>query len=418
LANPPPKKAGSFRRARKTGTQRASLPESGDHGQPPAEGGQFDSFVMSGDFAPNTIMAGGRSGGNPAVDPFEQLADELESNGTAKPRPSAQQQYAQQQQQAQQQYAQQQQQAQQQYAQQQQAQQQRSMMPPPQQQAQAQAPPHSQPPGRQRQPGALPPAEPRVGSQSRPVAVPGFGIGQPTGGGLAASFTQAVVVQQHEQVEIDKRETHSELNDPRLLVALDPDSPQAAAYRVLGHRLVSAEGIRTVLVSSADDGDGKTTCAVNLALALSECGRASVLLVEANLRRPSIAAMLGMVPPICFSEQIVSHRDNLAAPWTVAECPTPWLHVMAINPQNFKKPEVIDGPALEMGIERLKCVDYDYIIVDTPSVLSCADVNMMQDCADGVLLVARARESKGRPLKRAVERLFPGRILGLAMIDG
>ena len=268
-----------------------------------------------------------------------------------------------------------------------------------------------------RQPGALPYHDPRVGSQSRPVAVPGFGIGQPSGGGLAASFTQAVVVQQHEQVEIDKRETHSELNDPRLVVALDPDSPQAAAYRVLGHRLVSAEGVRTILVSSADDGDGKSTCAVNLAFALSECGRASVLLVEANLRRPSIAAMLGMVPPICFSEQIVAHRDQLTTPWTVAETPTPWLHVMAINPLSFKKPEVIDGPALEMGIERLKCVQYDYIIVDTPSVLSCADVNMMQDCADGVLLVARARESKGRPLKRAVERLFPGRILGVAMID-
>src|SRR5262249_31102421 len=109
------------------------------------------------------------------------------------------------------------------------------------------------------------------------------------------------VLESSEWVRV-QRMPPGDASDPRLVMVRAPDSPAAAAFRVLRHRLIERDGLRTVLVTSPRVGEGKTTCAVNLALALCEAGRARVLLLEANFRRPAIARMLGFRPPVCFSE--------------------------------------------------------------------------------------------------------------------
>src|SRR5689334_8303643 len=87
--------------------------------------------------------------------------------------------------------------------------------------------------------------------------------------------------------------------DPRLALVLDPDSERSAAFRVLRHHLLEVGRPQVVVVSSPQPGDGKTTTALNLALALAECGRAKVLLVETNLRRPQLSQILKFTPPWC-----------------------------------------------------------------------------------------------------------------------
>src|SRR4051812_33115113 len=75
--------------------------------------------------------------------------------------------------------------------------------------------------------------------------------------------------------------THKPPVDPdhRLILLRDPDSARAASFRVLRHRLEQRGNPRTIAVTSAEEGEGKTTCAANLAMALGECERARVLLV-------------------------------------------------------------------------------------------------------------------------------------------
>jgi Mrp family chromosome partitioning ATPase len=206
--------------------------------------------------------------------------------------------------------------------------------------------------------------------------------------------------------------------DPRLILLCDPDSPRAASFRVLRHRLQERDDPRVIAVTSAHPREGKTTCAANLAMALGECGRAHVLLVEANLRAPALAALFGFLPPECFTVQLGRHRESPLDPWSVVEVFSPALHVAAVKPgpENENRP-LLDGVAFAAAIDALKRAGYDYVVIDTPPVLGDADVNLIQDAADGVLLTARSRQSSGRALRDAIEQLAPSKLLGVTLLD-
>lgn len=205
--------------------------------------------------------------------------------------------------------------------------------------------------------------------------------------------------------------------DRRLVLVNEPDSERAAAFRVLRHHLLEAGRPQVVVVSSAVPGEGKTTTAVNLALALSECGRAKVLLVETHLRHPQLAAVFKFSPPWCFAEQLAAHRHQPMLPWGLIDVPQLWLHVAAVNPR-IEQDQLLDAPAFAIAMERLRLGGYDHIVIDGPPVLGSADVNLMQDAADGVLLSLRAKSSRARDLARAVDQLSPAKILGTVLLDG
>ncbi|MBW2734251.1 MAG: P-loop NTPase [Deltaproteobacteria bacterium] len=221
----------------------------------------------------------------------------------------------------------------------------------------------------------------------------------------------------HEEVSVEARTVEATFPDPLLVMQHDPDSPQAAAYRVLGHRVTRPAGMRALMVTSAEGCDGKTTCAINLAMALSEGGRATVLLVEANLRRPGIARALGFEPPLCFEAQLTAHKEQPMSPWTIARV-TQWMHVVAVNPITLTGAKMIDALGVELAIEHFKRLPYDFIVVDTPAVLGQADVTLMHDCVDGVLLTGIAGESDGIAIREATQLLAPSNILGLALLEG
>jgi Mrp family chromosome partitioning ATPase len=203
--------------------------------------------------------------------------------------------------------------------------------------------------------------------------------------------------------------------DRRLVLVRDPDSARAAAFRVLRHHILERGQPKVVAVSSPHDRDGKTTCAVNLALAMAECGRGRVLLIDGNLRRPELAGVFRFVPPWCFAEQLQVHREQPLLPWGVVEVRNLWLHVAAINPRRDAG-KVRDAPSFGIALERLRLGAYDHIVIDCPAVLGTADVNLIQDAADGVLLVARRRHTTVREVRRAIEQLTPTKVLGTALM--
>jgi Mrp family chromosome partitioning ATPase len=211
-------------------------------------------------------------------------------------------------------------------------------------------------------------------------------------------------------------------------MVIDPDSERSAAFRVLRHHLLELAlqpdektglpRIRTqcVVVSSPQPGDGKTTTALNLALALAECGRAKVLLVETNLRRPQLGEIFKLTPPWCFAEQLAAHRHQPMMPWSLIEIPQLWLHVGAINPR-IQKTQLLDGPAFAIAMERLRLGGYDHIVIDAPPVLGSADVNLMTDAADAVVFAVRSRRSTTRDLRRAVEQLGDPKFAGVVLVQ-
>jgi len=204
--------------------------------------------------------------------------------------------------------------------------------------------------------------------------------------------------------------------DPRLLLHLDPDSERAAQFRVLRHHLLSAGRPQVIIVTSPGAGEGKTTTAINLSLALSECSRAKVLLVETHLRRPQLASVFRFVPPWCFAEQLAAHRHQPMLPWGMVDIPQLWLHVAAVNPR-VDQTQLLDAPAFAIAMDRLRLAGYDHIVVDAPPVKGSAEVNLLQDAADGVLLVARARTTTRREVRRALEQISSKKVLGTVLLD-
>lgn len=204
--------------------------------------------------------------------------------------------------------------------------------------------------------------------------------------------------------------------DRRLTLMIDPDSERAAAFRVLRHHLLEIGRPQCVVVSSPRQGDGKTTTAVNLALALAECGRAKVLLVETHLRRPQLASIFKLVPPWCFAEQLAAHRHQPMMPWSLVDIPQLWLHVAAINPR-IEQTQLLDGPAFAIAMERLRLGGYDHIVIDAPPVLGSADVNLMADAADAVILALRSRVTTTRDLRKAIDQLGAGKVAGTVLVE-
>lgn len=238
--------------------------------------------------------------------------------------------------------------------------------------------------------------------------------------GMATAMPTAMVPAQGNNFPEPEVELTQHILDPdqrpdrRLVLVNAPDSERAASFRVLRHHLLALGRPQVIVVSSAKHGDGKTTTALNLALALSECGRAKVLLADAHLRTPQIGPALRVVPPWCFAEQLVAHRNQPMLPWSLVEIPQLWLHVAALHPQ-IEQTQLLDAPAFAIAMERLRLL-YDHIVVDAPPVLGSADVNLMADAADAVLLAARAGRSTARELRTAIEQLGSQKVVGSVLL--
>ena len=217
------------------------------------------------------------------------------------------------------------------------------------------------------------------------------------------------------QIDLTQHHLPDEAPDRRLALAIDPDSERSAAFRVLRHHLLELGRPQVVIVSSPQAGEGKTTAAINLALALAECGRAKTLLVETHVRRPQFTNIFKFVPPWCFAEQLAAHRHQPTMPWSMVDIPQLWLHIAAINPR-IAQTQLLDGPAFAIAMERLRLGGYDHIVVDAPPVLGSADVNLMADAADAVVFALRARRSTIRDLRFAIDQLGGANIAGTVLL--
>ncbi len=207
-----------------------------------------------------------------------------------------------------------------------------------------------------------------------------------------------------------------EVLDKRLVLLTDPFSTRADAYRALRRKLSGPGAPRTIAVTSAQPEEGKTSCAVNLALAFRETSSERVLLLEANLKAPALAKLFGFEPPVCFAKQMAKNRDTTRASWTVVEQFEP-LHVLAVDPSSKTSP-LLDPVAFANALEQLVEAGYDHIIVDTPPALGGSDVNLIADAVDGIVVVAWIKKSKKSLVKKAIEQLRPATILGVVTLEG
>jgi Mrp family chromosome partitioning ATPase len=183
---------------------------------------------------------------------------------------------------------------------------------------------------------------------------------------------------------------------------------------LLKHRLFANSDPRVIAITSASPGEGKTTCAVNLALSLADETMARVLLVEANLKRPSLGTVFGYEPSESFVGRMAEYRDA-TPPYSVAAIIGTRLQVAAL-PRNVPADARLVRLLLSVAVHVLREL-FDYVVIDAASVLESADADVVTECADGVVVTVRASQSKKSTLRRAVEQLRPARVLGTVLLD-
>jgi len=193
---------------------------------------------------------------------------------------------------------------------------------------------------------------------------------------------------------------------------LDPSAPAAVSARHLAQqvkRQVALRGVRSVVVTSALSGDGKTTTACNLAIALTRLDRSrSVVLVDLDLRRPSLAERLGVSPEIGVEEILEKHASVDDA---LVRTDVPGLSVLVVR-QHAHDPEHLLASENLSGLIRTLEERFSIIIIDTPPVLSVADAASVLDVADGCLLVVRSGRSPVGSVRRAIEHLPAEKLIG------
>jgi Mrp family chromosome partitioning ATPase len=201
-------------------------------------------------------------------------------------------------------------------------------------------------------------------------------------------------------------------DDPRLMMLADPKGAQAAGFRVLRDTLVTKGLPRILAISSGAAGEGKTTCAINLAIAIAEHRTEKTLLLDASFTDPAIAGLLG----IDETPTDGSAERAWCAPFVLSTL-TPSLDVATVARRPGQAPSYIDFTTLARLLEGFQRAGYQHIILDTPPVESSPEAGLLLHLAGGVLLVVRSGSSTSGELRRAVERVGPEKALGVTLME-
>lgn len=187
-------------------------------------------------------------------------------------------------------------------------------------------------------------------------------------------------------------------------ISFDTDnSGVAEAFRKLRtnlHFLAVDNPPRTIVVTSSSPSEGKSTTAINLALALAEANH-TVALVDADLRRPRLAKYLGLVGSVGFST-VLSGGAPLKD--VLQQTKFPRLTVLAAGPIPPNPSELLGSNAAKKLVDELR-TRFDYVIIDSPPLLAVTDSAVVSANADGALVVVRAGKTRRDQLGHAMGML-------------
>jgi capsular exopolysaccharide synthesis family protein len=195
--------------------------------------------------------------------------------------------------------------------------------------------------------------------------------------------------------------------EAQLPTAHRPASAAAESYRALRTNLLYSFGAtakprgKLILVTSAGTGDGKTTTAANLAVALGLAGHI-VVLVDADLRRPALHRLLESDNSIGLANLLLS--DSVPMEQAVRMTPYERVRLAASGPLPPNPAELLGSARMGPLLARLR-EDSEFVIVDTPPVLGVTDATVLAQFADAIVLVAKAGRTRTTDLRAAVEDL-------------
>ena len=171
-----------------------------------------------------------------------------------------------------------------------------------------------------------------------------------------------------------------------ILTQVEANSSMAESYRQLRTALLlssAGHAPRTILFTSSQPAEGKTTSAVNTAISLAQTG-AAVLIVDADLRRPRVHKIFSLKNNSGLSS-FLAGEGELATQIQIA---MPNLYVLPVGPLPPNPAELLGSARMKQVIETL-AANFDYVIIDSPPVSSFADSLILSSLVEGVIIVVK-----------------------------
>jgi capsular exopolysaccharide synthesis family protein len=207
------------------------------------------------------------------------------------------------------------------------------------------------------------------------------------------------------------------INAEELVVRTQPASPLAEQFRRLWSAIeaLNPDGApRTVMITSALPGDGKTVAALNLAMAFCERPHARIVLVDADLRRPALEDYLGLPRRQGFAELL---EGRLGLDRAIRKTSEPALDIIGAG-------QAPPNPTKIIRVDRLKALfhglkqRYDYVIIDAPPAHLLTEPHLIGAAADGILLAVRMGKTPKGLVEETSQQLesMGGNLLGVCLL--
>ena len=202
-------------------------------------------------------------------------------------------------------------------------------------------------------------------------------------------------------------------SNPKVIVSPAMAPEVIEEYRKLAAQLHRSAGDRkttVVMVVSAMAGEGKTLTASNLSLTLSHSFRQRVLLIDADLRRPSVHEVFRIPNDRGLNDGLTSATESKLAVVDVS----PTLTVLPAGRPNPDPMSVLTSDRMRDIIDSAS-TSFDWVVVDTPPIGILPDANLLAKMADVVLLVVAAGKTSFKVVQRAVKSMDRARIAGVVL---
>lgn len=201
--------------------------------------------------------------------------------------------------------------------------------------------------------------------------------------------------------------------DPHLVAFYDCDPRASEQYNKLAIALIAGTSERTLkrlLIASAQNGEGRTSVALNLACALAHA-KQKVLVVDTDLNRPSMLRLLGLESDTGLAEAVAKSLDAGSASITVQ----PYGFALLPTRSRVENPAELLASAHFREMLEAAALEYDFILFDSSPLSSAADSNLLLRHTDATILVIRAGKTSSIQMARAITPLTEDDLFGVVL---
>ena len=214
----------------------------------------------------------------------------------------------------------------------------------------------------------------------------------------------------------DKGGNGSSLVDSHLITVREPFSIGAEQYRVLCTRIsqiVQSKPSYILAVTSSAKEEGKSVTSLNLAISMAKDFDEKVLLIEGDLKNPSLHEYLKHPPGLGLSDVLEGRIDFTASSTQMFEG---YLTVIFAGKITSNPSRLLSSPKMQEILNTARGY-YKYIIIDTPPIIPLADINIYSTLVDGFLLVIRAGRTPRSIVKKALSTISSEKVIGAVLND-